>query len=66
MRSISLPTWVADLLMTRYETSGPDGPVFRNTHGGRLTVDLAEKKFRAICDEAGLPSIASTTCDTLR
>lgn len=56
-RRIALPLWVRQVLERLYANSSGEGAVFRNTRGGRFTVDRAEVKFRAIREQAGLPNM---------
>ncbi|MCI1019381.1 site-specific integrase [Microbacterium sp. C5A9] len=53
-RTIDLPAWVLEALEGLYAGSEGDGPVFRNAHGGRLSIDSAERRFRVIRSRAGL------------
>lgn len=57
VRSIDMPAWVVEALETLYKGSDGDGPVFRHTRGGRLSVDGAEVRFRKIRERAGLPQM---------
>ena len=51
-RTIDLAPWVVDALARAW--GGDVGPVFRNTRGGRLSIDGAERRFRALRAKAGL------------
>lgn len=51
-RTIDLAPWVVDALARAW--GGDVGPVFRNARGGRLSVDGAERRFRALRAKAGL------------
>ncbi|KTS91717.1 hypothetical protein NS183_02870 [Microbacterium testaceum] len=61
-RVIALPAWVRQILEGLYASSNGQGAVFRNSRGRRLTVDLAEKKFRTIREKAGLPQMHLHDC----
>jgi len=56
-RSIDLPAWVLELLEGWYATTGPEGPIFVNTRGKRLSIDIVERKFRAIRASVGLDTM---------
>lgn len=57
-RSLALPTWVTDELETLYtlraDAGEAEGPIFRNSRGGRMTVDTAERLFRRLRAKVGL------------
>ena len=53
-RTIDLPAWVLEALYGLYGASEGEGPVFRNTRGGRLSIDGAERRFRTMRIQAGL------------
>ena len=61
-RVIALPKWVRQILEGLYAASDGEGAVFRNSLGRRLTVDLAEKKFRKIRATAGLDAMHLHDC----
>jgi integrase len=61
-RSIALPLWVQEILQTWYITTGPEGPIFRNTRGTRLSIDSAERIFRPIRAAAGLDQMHLHDC----
>lgn len=56
-RRVALPAWVQEVLEGLYANSSGEGAVFRNTRGGRLSVDRVERKFRTIRERAGLPQM---------
>lgn len=56
-RSIDLPVWVLELLMGWYAATGPEGPIFVNTRGKRLSIDIVERKFRVIRASVGLDTM---------
>lgn len=53
-RTINLAPWALAALEGLYAGSEGVGPIFRNTRGRRLSVDSAERRFRALRCEAGL------------
>ncbi|MDN3443740.1 tyrosine-type recombinase/integrase [Microbacterium sp. APC 3901] len=53
-RTIDLAPWALAALEGLYADSEGQGAIFRNVRGGRLSVDSAERRFRAIREKAGL------------
>lgn len=47
-RTINLAPWALTALEGLYAGSEGSGPIFRNTRGGRLSVDGAERRFRTL------------------
>jgi integrase len=57
VRTLDLPAYVQAALEKLVFGTNSEGPIFRHTYGGRLTVDGAEKRFEKIREKAGLPDM---------
>ncbi|MFG6502496.1 tyrosine-type recombinase/integrase [Microbacterium sp. P05] len=56
-RTIAMPRWVQDALESLLEGTDGEGPIFRHSRNGRLSVDGAERRFEVIREKAGLPEM---------
>lgn len=58
-RYVALPDWAmtAILELRKGMDADDDGAIFRNTRGGRLSHDTAERRLRKLREKVGLPGI---------